>query len=137
MEGKTSAPRKFQRAAYIYSASAPPHSKPRKFPRAAHIFSSSASALNSPHPMGNRAPSHPVNPVHPVQKIPSLPPSAPPRLRGNSPFGCGSAALCLRGTKPLKNSETKPVAEFENALLRPLDEPVFQLALFHRASNAR
>ena len=71
----------------------PLQGKPRRFPRAAYIFSSSASALNSPHPIGNRAPSHPVNPVHPVQKIPSLPPSAPPRLRGNSPFGCGSAAL--------------------------------------------
>ena len=50
--------------------------KPRKFPRAAHIFSSSASAL-PPHPIGTRAPSHPVNPVHPVQKSPSQPPSAP------------------------------------------------------------
>jgi len=54
--------------------------KPRKFPRAAHIFSSSASAL-PPHPIGTRAPSHPVNPVHPVQKSPSQPPSASPRLR--------------------------------------------------------
>ena len=57
--------------------------KPRKFPRAAHIFSSSASAL-PPHPIGTRAPSHPVNPVHPVQKIPSQPLSAPPRLCGHS-----------------------------------------------------
>ena len=39
--------------------------------------------------------------------------------------------------KTTENSEAEPVAEFENELLRPLDEPVFQLALFHLASNAR
>jgi len=90
------------------------HGKPRKFP-AAYINLPPRPALNSPHPIRTRAPSHPVNPVHPVQKIPSQPPSAPPRLCGISPFGCGSAALRESAVKK-EPRPSRPAAAFPGNL---------------------